>query len=679
MITDPLIDIVNELQDALGMVKLHADLHLPQICVVGSQSSGKTSVLESLVGRDFLPRGSGIVTRCPLVLKMHQIRDGEVEWAEFDHKKGTRFEDFNQVRAEIEKQTEVLAPAKKVVATPISLSIYSPKVLPLTVVDLPGVVQTAISGQQQDIVQQIEKMVVEYVGGVNTIILAIHPANTDLANSAAISIARRVDPNFDRTIGVLTKIDIMDRGTDASAILDNRELPLKRGWVGVINRNQEDTTGGVSLYDARKKEMDFFVRHPVYGRMADRLGTAYLARMMNRTLLSQIQQALPEMFKRVDEYMTKARSQRDALGGDEDMDKAALLNTLLFKFNAAVAGLINGEAAMAGGGNEGAGELIGGARVDAIFHQYYVPYVRGFKAVDQLTDQKLRDTTRNCNGLQPGLFNDDKAFLLLAKEQVKRMDAPAQQCVNYVHAEMERIMTAVAHRHFDRFPKLKERATAVALRLLEEGRRNAATHVRTAMESEQAYINVKHPKMEECLGLPLEPAPVEPVVPAPPAVAAPGNPPQPVPGQYPAPPPPVPAKAPVAQPKPTSGAAPAIRANFDMPSNLLVSGPLSDIERRQFASLRRNVEAYFGIVKESACDHVPKVIVHVMINCTIGSLHPTLTSQLYKPDEVEELMEEAPGIAQRRRSLNEVLAALHKAREILNKVRDVPLAAVTGA
>lgn len=65
---EKLIPIVMRLQDAFNAINSRNQIELPQIVVVGSQSTGKSSVLESIVGRDFLPRGSGIVTRCPLVL-----------------------------------------------------------------------------------------------------------------------------------------------------------------------------------------------------------------------------------------------------------------------------------------------------------------------------------------------------------------------------------------------------------------------------------------------------------------------------------------------------------------------------------------------------------------------------------------------------------------------------------
>ena len=103
---------------------------LPQIVVVGSQSSGKSSVLESLVGRDFLPRGAGMCTRRPLLLQLlHNTEGGDAnEWGEFAHLPGKRFHDFDEIRREIEAETErKLGKTLHVSPEPIRLCIRSPR------------------------------------------------------------------------------------------------------------------------------------------------------------------------------------------------------------------------------------------------------------------------------------------------------------------------------------------------------------------------------------------------------------------------------------------------------------------------------------------------------------------------------------------------------------------------
>jgi dynamin 1-like protein len=146
-------------------------IELPQIIVVGSQSTGKSSILESIVGKDFLPRGSGIVTRCPLVLQLkrignsnQQIENEAVEYGEFLHKKGERYYDFARIREEIESQTSKIAGDNKNISDiPISLTIYSPSVVDLTMVDLPGITKVPIKGQPHDIEEQIKKITYRYI------------------------------------------------------------------------------------------------------------------------------------------------------------------------------------------------------------------------------------------------------------------------------------------------------------------------------------------------------------------------------------------------------------------------------------------------------------------------------------------------------------------------------------
>jgi dynamin 1-like protein len=232
--------------------------------VVGSQSSGKSSVLENIVGRDFLPRGilfltffsnpdlnvsgSGIVTRRPLVLQLINRggnpdgtpkdlkttavgkEDNELEWGEFLHLPGQKFTDFNEIRNEIDRETEKTTGKNGGVSpNPINLRIFSPNVVTLTLVDLPGLTKVPVGDQPKDIEKLIKDMILKVITKPNAIILAVTGANTDLANSDGLKLAREVDPDGVRTIGVLTKIDLMDQGTDVVDILAGRVIPLRLG------------------------------------------------------------------------------------------------------------------------------------------------------------------------------------------------------------------------------------------------------------------------------------------------------------------------------------------------------------------------------------------------------------------------------------------------------------------
>ena len=310
-----LVGVVNKLQDVFSAIG-QSPIDLPQIVVVGAQSSGKSSVIESIVGREFLPRGTGIVTRRPLVIQLYSTRKNGgaggagrgasgagspagspsaaspviaggaggaaasvsstppslgsggspggtpappaaatpgQEWGEFLHLPGKKFFDFDQIRTEIIRETDRLTGKNKGISNKsINLKIYSPHVLTLSLVDLPGITKVPVGDQPSDIEHLVRSMCMKYVTKPETIVLAVTAANTDLANSDALQMAREVDPEGNRTIGVLTKLDLMDPGTDAVEVLQNRVIPLRRGYVGVTNRGQRGIdTGGVCVGVAR--------------------------------------------------------------------------------------------------------------------------------------------------------------------------------------------------------------------------------------------------------------------------------------------------------------------------------------------------------------------------------------------------------------------------------------------
>ncbi|KAI7744977.1 hypothetical protein M8C21_003209 [Ambrosia artemisiifolia] len=190
---------------------------------ITSKSSGKSSVLESVVGKDFLPRGSGIVTRRPLVLQLHRIDEAR-EYAEFAHQPRKRFTDFAAIRKEIADETDrETGRTKQIASAPIYLSIYSPNVVNLTLIDLPGLTKVVVEGQSEIIVQDTENMVRSYIEKVhlpdsivpteyNGTGIFVLP-NWYCTRPPAISV-------WVRTFGVLTKIDLMDKGTDAVDVKD---------------------------------------------------------------------------------------------------------------------------------------------------------------------------------------------------------------------------------------------------------------------------------------------------------------------------------------------------------------------------------------------------------------------------------------------------------------------------
>lgn len=201
----------------------------------------------------------------------------------------------------IEELTDkVCGKRKDIVDKPIVLNVYSPTCPDLTLVDLPGITKIAIDGQAQNIEQITRAMAHRYVSDSRTIILCVVPANADMTTSDGLQMARALDPKGIRTIGVVTKVDIMDRGTNAKRMIMNQEVTLRLGYVGVKNRAQEDIINQISVKEAIEKENLFFSTHPVYSTMPPGyLGCGTLTNKLTRLLFTHIKHSLPEIIREI--------------------------------------------------------------------------------------------------------------------------------------------------------------------------------------------------------------------------------------------------------------------------------------------------------------------------------------------------------------------------------------------
>ena len=209
------------------------------------------------------------------------------------------------MREAIEELTEKICGKRKdIVDKPIVLNVYSPTCPDLTLIDLPGITKIAIDGQAQNIEQITRAMAHRYVSDSRTIILCVVPANADMTTSDGLQMARTLDPKGIRTVGVITKIDIMDRGTNAKRMIMNQEVQLRLGYVGVKNRAQEDIINAIPVRQAIEKEQLFFNTHPVYSTMPPGyLGCHVLTNKLTKLLFTHIKHNLPEIIREIREKL----------------------------------------------------------------------------------------------------------------------------------------------------------------------------------------------------------------------------------------------------------------------------------------------------------------------------------------------------------------------------------------
>ncbi|XP_020947721.1 dynamin-1-like protein isoform X3 [Phacochoerus africanus] len=710
---EALIPVINKLQDVFNTVG--ADIiQLPQIVVVGTQSSGKSSVLESLVGRDLLPRGTGIVTRRPLILQLVHVSpedkrktSGEEndpatwknsrhlskgveaeEWGKFLHTKNKLYTDFDEIRQEIENETERISGNNKGVSPePIHLKIFSPNVVNLTLVDLPGMTKVPVGDQPKDIELQIRELILRFISNPNSIILAVTAANTDMATSEALKISREVDPDGRRTLAVITKLDLMDAGTDAMDVLMGRVIPVKLGIIGVVNRSQLDINNKKSVTDSIRDEYAFLQKK--YPSLANRNGTKYLARTLNRLLMHHIRDCLPELKTRINVLAAQYQSLLNSYGEPVD-DKSATLLQLITKFATEYCNTIEGTAKYIE-----TSELCGGARICYIFHETFGRTLESVDPLGGLNTIDILTAIRNATGPRPALFVPEVSFELLVKRQIKRLEEPSLRCVELVHEEMQRIIQHCSNystQELLRFPKLHDAIVEVVTCLLRKRLPVTNEMVHNLVAIELAYINTKHPDFADACGLMnnnIEEQRRNRLARELPSA--------------------------VSRDKVTSGgggvgdgvqepttgnwrgmlktskAEELLAEEKSKPIPIMPASPqkghavnlldvpvpvarkLSAREQRDCEVIERLIKSYFLIVRKNIQDSVPKAVMHFLVNHVKDTLQSELVGQLYKSSLLDDLLTESEDMAQRRKEAADMLKALQGASQIIAEIRETHL------
>lgn len=252
-------------------------------------------------------------------------------WAEFSQEvPGKKFTDFNEVQQTIIRLTdEVTGGSTAIVDKEIVLNVYSHTCPDLTLIDLPGIVLMPIKGQADDVAAVTRSMANRYVSDSRTIILCVVPANADMVTQEGLLMAQRVDPKGIRTVGVITKIDIMDRGTNAKRMIMNQEVQLRLGFVGVKNRAQEDIMARLSVKEAQAKEQAFFNSHPIYSTMAPGyLGCDVLTNKLSRILFTHIKHNLPDIVNEIKDKLKETQGELEDLGEPMPTSKGEKLHVV---------------------------------------------------------------------------------------------------------------------------------------------------------------------------------------------------------------------------------------------------------------------------------------------------------------------------------------------------------------
>uniref|UniRef100_A0A061RD34 Dynamin 1-like protein n=1 Tax=Tetraselmis sp. GSL018 TaxID=582737 RepID=A0A061RD34_9CHLO len=664
-----IIATVNELQDLFSQMprETRVEVDLPQVAVVGSQSSGKSSVLESLVGRDFLPRNKDICTRRPLLLQLHQTTASEggakaSEWAEFLHHPGQKYTSFSDVRQEIEAETvRYLGSNWNVSADPITLKIFSPNVLTMTLIDLPGITKVPVGDQPRDVEDILVRMTKHYIDNPACIILAVSPGNSDIANSEAIKLAQQADPEGVRTLGVITKVDIMDEGTDVRDYLLGKRAPtLKLGYVAVVNRSQMDINKNIPVGVALRAEQEWFESSTKGKRSyadiaAGTCGTRVLALRVNNLLKVHIQKLVPSLSSSLRSQERAAREELAKLGlyDISSHDSAsATVRRAVGQFEREFAAGISGDAP----GSRT--QLYGGARI-ANQLQIFSQHLReSLSRLVSYTDVEIFHAIRNVYGVEGQMLMADKAFRHLLPPAVKQLEEPCQEAVRFILEELEVILADAMKRvaPLKHFPALADKIREVSSMCLKDAMGPTTALVSNLIAMEAGYININHPNFiggQAALTKAME------IVEQREKSSQRDK----------------PREKSACSPQISGGPQGHPLSDTDdlsvprQPSILCADAPVLRDDKLKVETTRACLLSYMEVVVGNLQDAVPKAIMLMLVNTVKDEkLGEYLNMHVNRPDLVEALLQEDPQVTQARNRCRTQLDVLSRAVRVLDEV-----------
>ncbi|KAK3670782.1 hypothetical protein LTR78_009354 [Recurvomyces mirabilis] len=356
--------------DRLFACGVGEQIDLPQIVVVGDQSSGKSSVLEGLI-RKPLPRDSGLCTRFATQIIFRRAdkeeisvsiladRDAPVEernaieaW-ERTEVKALDSDTFSNIMREAHEVMGLDHPSsssdmRKTFSNHVlRLEVTGPNQEHLSVIDVPGIFRNPTPGvTTKSDIALVRRMVLEYMKNARSVMLAVVPANVDIATQEILELAADVDPTGDRTLGVLTKPDLVDGGAEIRVIdiIEGRTLSLKLGWHVVRNPGQQQLL--VADTDRDALELDFFRTEAPWKSLShSHTGIESLRNRLKEVLSGLVQREFPRVKQEINKRFNVAQKQLERLGPERSTVHAqrAYLTEVASRYQRIVSHAVDGK------------------------------------------------------------------------------------------------------------------------------------------------------------------------------------------------------------------------------------------------------------------------------------------------------------------------------------------------
>ncbi|XP_045563694.1 interferon-induced GTP-binding protein Mx-like [Salmo salar] len=446
----PFIDLIDDMR-SIGIDK---ELPLPTIAVVGDQSSGKSSVLETLSGVS-LPRGTGIVTRCPLLLQL--CNDRTVKWeAVISYRdKVNEFDEPSEVVRHVEQAQNALAgKGVGICEDLITLKITSSTVCDLSLIDLPGITRVAVKGQPDDIGAQIKNLISKFIKNKRTIILVVVPCNVDIATTEVLKMAQEVDPEGTRTLAILTKPDLIDPGAEKNVleIVHNKVVFLNMGYVIVKCRGQKQIDENMSITGAIEEELEFFRNHEHFRSLLreEKATTKCLATKLSNALVNQIKKYLPKISEKIKEklgHVKHSLSQIESGPPLEPAEKRKYLIQVITEFNEQITQLSKGDIIV----EENLFELMGKE-----FAEWMKCLENAKSNYHEVVQQVVDEYDQKHRGSELPGFSNYRVFQRVVQKLVAELKRPAMMTLQKIKDMVQKQFYILSRERFKNHPFLHQ-------------------------------------------------------------------------------------------------------------------------------------------------------------------------------------------------------------------------------
>lgn len=472
----PLLDAVDKLRQ---LEVMNEGIQLPTIVVVGDQSSGKSSVLESLAGIS-LPRGQGICTRVPLIMKLQHQPSDETELSLEYLGKEIKTDEVNVARAIDDATEEIAGNDKGISNIPLTLIVKKNGVPDLTMVDLPGITRVPVQGQPENIYEQISNIIMKYIRPEESIILNVLSATVDFPICESIRMSQRVDKTGERTLAVVTKSDKAPEGLREKVTADDVHIGL--GYVCVRNRIGDET-----YEEARIEEANLFNNHPLLCKIdKSMVGVPVLAQKLVQIQATIISKCLPEIVKKIND---KLNSNLQELGS---MPKhLSSITEAMTAFMQIVGSakeslrkiLVRGEFDEFPDEKE----MHGTARLAEMLNKY-AEQLQNKRVEFESKENFLMDeigVLQETKGIGLPNFLPRTAFLTILQRKVKEVSDAPIDFVSNVWDYIEKVVVSVLTHHSANYPQLQSSNRRAASNLIERMKEKSLDRVMELTEMEK--------------------------------------------------------------------------------------------------------------------------------------------------------------------------------------------------